>query len=419
MSQQSSANSGGGAIASRRSRSRRSARGFTLVELLMATTAGLVVSAAAFLLAKNAAAVFQEEARITAAQLSASLGLQRIAGDLSRAGFLTTPNIQKDNKICNEAATWPLAVSGLKAVRIDKDGSVLAHGGDLAQSVSNGFSPDSITISSSFESAEAFPIRSIQSGGGLKTVYLQTASHPMSLFCKGKTPLLCAPELTELFKKDRLFRIETGQGIQIFGVIGSLSVLGNDVMVQLQPAPVVPTDAQNPNGYPRDCLGCKASVVSVVRYELQSLAGDPQYGALVAPVAASATGDNGRTELVRVELDKDENIMAGSLELVAEFAVDLKFGISTVDLATSVITDLPIAVPANANIYTTPPERIRSVHVRFSTRARVPDRDTDILGGPDGRRHRFQIPVFGKLAYARMRTLYTEVALQSLARTTW
>ena len=70
-------------------------------------------------------------------------------------------------------------------------------------------------------------------------------------------------------------------------------------------------------------------------------------------------------------------------------------------------------------MYTTPAERIRSVHVRFATRSRVPDREVGIAAGPDGRRPRFQIPIAGKVTFARMRTLYTEVGLQNMVRITW
>lgn len=394
-------------------------RGFTLVELLMATTAGLIVSAAAFLLAKNAASVFQEETRITGAQLSASLGLQRLATDLSRAGFLTSARPAADPFVCQEVATWPLLLTNLRAVKIEEGGSVTANPAALAQSVANGFNPDRIEIASSLGSAELFPVRTIQDGSTGKVIHLQTDSYPIARTCQGKTIVDCQPTLERIFKPDRLLRLLTTSGHQIYGLISSLDVQPTSVRVELQGTPIVPPVAVNPKGYPGDCRGCFANVISVVRYELQSLQGHPQYGALVAPLAQSATGDGGRTELVRVELDREGNALPNSLELVAEFAVDLKFGISSVDPATSAVTDVPLTLPANPLVYTTPPERIRSVHVRLSTRARAPDREVDLPPGMDGRKHRFALPLLGKLKYARMRTLYTEVALQNLARATW
>jgi hypothetical protein len=191
------------------------------------------------------------------------------------------------------------------------------------------------------------------------------------------------------------------------------------IKVWLQPTPTVPTVAVNAKGYEGDCNYCLVNTISVVRYELMSMAGDARYGPLVAPAAAAATGDDLRTELVRTELDRNGEPALDTRELVSEFTVDLKFGISTIDAATTAVTDLPIALPVNPAVYTTPPERIRSVHVRLSTRARAPDRDTDMTVGPDGRRQRFGLTIFGKKSFARMRTLYTEVALQNLVRATW
>jgi type II secretory pathway pseudopilin PulG len=394
------------------------ARGFTLVELLFATTAGLIVSAAAFLLARNASAVFQEETRITAAQLSATLGLQRLATDIGRAGFLSTPNIATDPFVCNESGTWPALISGLRAVRLEAQGSVAAHPDDLKQSISNNLYPDRITVAGSFDSAEIFPVRTIEVGGGGKIVHLETLNLPIARTCKGKQLAVCEPDLQRVFKSGRILRILTPSGRQIFGLIDHLEV-SDKIKVWLQPTPTVPTVAVNPRGYEGDCNFCLANVISVVRYELQSMAADPSYAALVAPVAGDPTGDAGRTELVRSELDKDGNPVIGSTELVAEYAVDLKFGISTVDQLTTAVTDFPIQYPENPAVYATLPERIRSVHVRFSTRARAPDRDVDLPVGPDGRKHRFMIKIGNTAAYARMRTLYTEIALQNLVRATW
>src|SRR5262245_38902123 len=103
-------------------------RGFTLVELLVAMSAGLMVSMAAFLLAKNATAFFQHEARISAAQLSATLGMNRLTGDIQRAAFLGTPNIRNPNaqngrKFCGDLAAAPQGLKTLAGLRVEKGGS--------------------------------------------------------------------------------------------------------------------------------------------------------------------------------------------------------------------------------------------------------------------------------------------------------
>ena len=86
---------------------RRAPRGFTLVELLVAITAGLFVAVAAFALAKQGSRFFQQEARVANAQFAATLGFDRLRADIARAGFLTTANVQRDPFHCGTTAGWP------------------------------------------------------------------------------------------------------------------------------------------------------------------------------------------------------------------------------------------------------------------------------------------------------------------------
>ena len=76
----------------------------------------------------------------------------------------------------------------------------------------------------------------------------------------------------------------------------------------------------------------QANVVNIIRYEIRNLkaAALPQYAPLFA-ASATAPGDTSRLELVRVEVDVNGNEMADTLELVAEYAVDLRFGLTVVN----------------------------------------------------------------------------------------
>jgi hypothetical protein len=164
------------------------------------------------------------------------------------------------------------------------------------------------------------------------------------------------------------------------------------------------------------------SVVSLVKYDIRSLVTAPfQYSVLVStsPGQAAATGDAGRTELVRTELDATGAEITSpnnSMELVAEYAVDLHFGISEASLITGdnytpTVTDWPFFDSHVYSVTANTPQRVRSVTVRLSTRTRAPDRDTDIAPGPDGRRLRFLVSSTLQPAYARVRTNYATVAL--------
>jgi hypothetical protein len=175
-----------------------------------------------------------------------------------------------------------------------------------------------------------------------------------------------------------------------------------------------------------------ANVVNTIRYEIRDMkALDlPEYRPLYA-ASATAPGDEKRYELVRVELDSAGNEMAGTLEIVAEYAVDLRFGltVATTTGIDPVITEFPIG---DSKVYdysfdvatktTTPgPERIRSVRARFTTRSREADRATAIAppsGAPPGTLFRYAMGGDGG-SYARARSLTADIQLPNHTSIAW
>src|SRR5262245_59645024 len=135
-------------------------RGFTLVELVVAMSAGVLVATAALLLAKNASNFFQHEARVSAAQLAASLGMTRLTADLQRAAYLSTRNNLNDPRLCADGVALPYRMQRLAVVRITVRGSALARPADLAQGETpeNDLHPDSIIIGGSLATAEMFAV---------------------------------------------------------------------------------------------------------------------------------------------------------------------------------------------------------------------------------------------------------------------
>ena len=140
----------------------------------------------------------------------------------------------------------------------------------------------------------------------------------------------------------------------------------------------------------------------------------------VSAQQAAVTGDLGRTELVRTELAADGTQIASTMELVAEYAVDMRFGITVANLIQANNYNATVNTYAfgDANVYvqtaagpTGNPQRVRAVQVRLATRTRAPDRDTDLTPGPDGRRSRFLVDPSLSPQYARVRTNYANVAL--------
>lgn len=413
-------------------------RGFTLVELLIAMAAGLVVATAALMLARNASRFFQHEARFSAAHLGAMLGMNRLTSDLQRAGFLASPNVKTDSRVCGDKA-WPEGMKRLAGITIRKNGSYAAHTADLAQSEANGIRPDSVIIGGAFGTNELFDVQAFKDNGGMGwTVTLQEDS-----FAMGRTLERAAeggPDFAAIFRAGRLLRIGTEHNSKpfVYGVIFGIQQLGpRKIDVRLEPIPSLPDRVVHKCGISNgSASNSYANPVSRVLYEIRSLKGHPQYGPLVASISPEVTGDDGRTELVRVELDADNNEIPETLELIAEYAVDFKFGVSTSVLDGAGQPVVQRYAIEDATVYTIAedifdnggyPEIIRSVQVRLSTRTRAPDRDVGLeyLAGGQPRRLRFLIPgvvpgvgVLGDPipagappVFARMRTLHAEVAL--------
>lgn len=400
-------------------------RAFTLVEILVAMSAGVLVSIAALLLARNATRFFQHEARISAAQLAVTLGMNRLTADLQRASFLAAPTHYQglDSKLCQEAGPVPAAIRNWTGIAIRARGSHLDHGADLAQGASsdNNLFPDSVILGGSFATTERFTladasptqvtIQNDEAIGRLRTTATRS----------GRT---LVDALTPIFVSGRFLRVLNYDGVSTYGIIRGFAVNG----VAPNEKVTVSLDASSPlvvrglNGG-KTCgisglgTGLRASVIYNIKYDIRSLRGDPNYGRLVAfdPASVAVSGEDTRTELVRVELDENGVERAATRELVAELAVDLKFGVSKVTQGSG-ITPLMTTFPFESPEVSTTPELIRAVQVRLSTRTRVPDREQALapLGGASP--YHFAVkPAPLTPRYARMRTLNATVALPNQA----
>lgn len=415
--------------------SRAGERGFTLVEVLVAVTAGLMVSAAAFILARNATQFFQNEARISSAQLSAMMGIERLLSDLDRAAYLSTPNILNQNQIpktCIGPGTPPKGLENLSALFIEEGGSINGTN-PLPQSVANDMNPDRITIGGSFDNNDVFPVNLIQIGAsGGYTIFLSKYSHSMT------RAQAAGQKISNIFKTGRFIRLVDPQGIFEYYA----EITGTDeqqLSVSTAPSPYMPQSADSGCGLGNSFhVGFVANPVTRIRYDIRSLKNNAAYNAIVKPVNPEVTGDNQRSELVRVELQANGDEIADTIELVSEYTVDLKFGLTAFTANTAAPTSLTTGacqsalggtqyacpIPMPADVYTqlsgplgngASPELIRSVQVRLVTRSRAPDRETDLGTGPDGRKYRFRIdlPGFPAPKFTRLRTVYAEKYLRN------
>jgi prepilin-type N-terminal cleavage/methylation domain-containing protein len=402
-------------------------RGFTLVELLTAMSAGVLVAMAALILARNATRFFQHEARISAAQLAVTLGMNRLTADIQRASFLASPshNPPTGTDPCQGAAPLPPAIRSWTSIAIQARGSEVDHPAALAQGATpeNDLHPDSIIIGGSLATTERFSIDEIDRAFTTVTLRI-TGDEAMGRLREAAEnsgePLDAV--LQSIFKPGRFLRVvDDSNGIPMYGIIDNLSPVDPadpSATVRLKAAFPLPGRNQVAG---RTCgvLGVgggqyTASVVYRVKYDIRSLQGDRTYEKIVGfdKAIARVSGEDTRTELVRVELDENGDERPTSLELIAELAVDLKFGITmSTPGPNPTLTTFPFDAP---QVQTTPAEQIRAVQVRLATRTRVPDREIALSAG--GQPYRFAVkPAPLTPRFARIRSLHTTVALPNQA----
>jgi hypothetical protein len=390
---------------------RRRSRGFTLVELMVALSGGLFLSVIVFTLARDTSRFYQRESRVANATLGGIVGFERLKRDIARAGYLATPNVKMDPSVCAKVdAAWPLQLRRLAGVRINADGSPVGSNVDI---VANGRSPDEIVLAGSYAATDEFPVE----GTSSQLVIQDAASGAMARL--GYLGLTDVNEQTNLlstvFGARRAIRfLDKATGRAYFSSVGNVQG-GASPRITLA-TPLLGSTSACP--LPGQISGT-ISVINFVRYRIEELASDA--ASPFAPLFAASRGDAGtplgettRTELVRQELDVDGEPIVDTLELVAEYAVDLDFEVGAI--VTGAVQQLDSTTwssifPANPNEVGLP-QRVRTVRARLSVRSREADRETAIAGGF----YRFRL---GSNQFARVRTFQADIALPNQLGVDW
>ncbi len=413
------------------SRSRRRRSGFTLVELMVAITGGLIVSIVVFELARDASRFYQSETRVADATLASVVGFQRLQNDIARAAFMASPNVRRDPKVCGDPvgdASWPTELQHMAGIRISSSASNTTL-------QANGLAPDAITLAGSFSSVEEFPIWGVTESGGTYIVALQTKIGPLARMGYDAAAQAAQTDmLSSVFGAGRALRIVDRSGKAQYGTITSVNASPAQVVLSSKPALKLRTGSSTICGIRANETGY-VNVVNFVKYEVKSLKGNAEYAPLYSD-AGAAPWDADRTELVRSELDTSGQEIANTEEVVAEYAVDLKFGLTVVTGQILNQTDptLTTLLPGDtSNILkyagdsvgiTSPlygPERIRAVRVRLSVRSRQADRSANVTAGSSVAPGLYRIGLGANAAapFARVRTMQADVSLPNQMGALW
>ena len=412
--------------------SREGERGFTLLELLVASVAGLFVVFAAFLLSRGATRVFATEGRLATSQGNLRLGVDRLRSDIERAGFMSTANYRQDPNVV------PVGSMGFTA-RIQSlfyvQGTAATAAIDAPQSSAQGLYPDRLTIQGNFGTTDSYQVAAIEpsAGGGGVDITLQVAvGSTARLLSTGETGGSPASVMQATFAAGRLLRLRNDLGCSQYLLIQTATIAaGGRPVITTTAAPGV---AQRTALSDKRCglqgigLGYEVNPVHTIEYGVYSLSSNALFKWAYSD---ASVGEANKYDLVRRELDQNGLPIAGTEEIISEYAVDLGFAF-TVDTSvaqSATVQTPPAIVPfdfgdANNATYggdtvtggsAMRPQRIRSVRYRLAVRTRDYDRSVSIDDGGIGLL-RYQL---GVGQFSRARTVMGEVSLINQQGVRW
>jgi prepilin-type N-terminal cleavage/methylation domain-containing protein len=474
-------------------------RAFTLVEVMIAMVAGLIVALAVIGLSREASNTFHEETRIAAAEMQLRTAIDRLRADVARASYMSTGNIFIDPNILTvpgtttnvnqavystaqayKASTTNMSLYSLAGVRLYEGGSNDAVNMPL-EAINYGAAPagpDSIQLAGNMTSVEILTIgaaagsghAAVVNGGGCGTqrIYLDVQSTPALWRLVGMSPTgtlaTYSSQLLNAFEPINPANNTANAGVGAAFIVR----IEDNTSHKIQYAATCPAGAASWDAgtvQPYVDLDTKSHItltgvnpsatinpVQIVSWKLMPSMINP-----LAPGTADAT----KYDLVRQYIDA-YGATAGNPEVVAEYAVDLKFaftydtlsnitgnynGLSSSTLVTNTfehgsnsVTNATIAgdVSTSTSGVSVPsgpfPERIRAVRIRLVTRSALQDRTEPLAvsavepGAPADYLYRYCLASSAAacnptattpptlVPLARTRTLISEVALPNQAR---
>jgi len=424
-------------------------RAFTLVELMVALTGGLIFSVFVFMLTRDVSRFFRNESGLADATTAVLTGYQRLRADVQRAGFLASPNLVKDLGRC------PTRLSPTTAVTTTSiDGGYWADHAlmrDMALARVNaaattstwltavGLAPDELILWGNYTTADQYPARSVNATDS--KIFLDPQSDELARagYATTLSPSDAKAVLGTIFPAGRILRlVSANTGEEQYTVVADVkadAATTPEVQV-LNTIPLV-LKAGNPTCGLRG-LGADVLVnpVNIIRYRLSTLSGNAAYAALYSGTGGTAGADAAwpRFDLLREEISPSSAITTPlSQELVAEFAVDFRVGVQGLDAATNTLVSgsttsdanylrfvgqSTVAPAANVN---NGPHLIRGLSPRLAVRSRVPDRQANVASGAG----LYRVPLTtgsggtGASDYARVRTLQSFIATRNTRNRVW
>jgi|GEM_PF-1568247 len=384
--------------------SARRRAGYSLVELMIALTAGAMVISSTYFIGAASSRHFQEQQRVGQTQTAVRLAMDMVQRDLARAGYLGTASSLVDQRCLAPAFE-------LQAVEFQND----VDNAMIPNAALNGVSADRVTLVGSYASNDAFLATGLNAAGD--ALFLQT-SWQMFRRNFGIPPIdaTATGGFASMFTPGRVLRIRTQAG----NVFYTMITAANPGAASVSFAPALGVGGLCIGG-----LGDGATVSVLSRIEYRVDDGTGFASASINP-ASSDVIEGRRSYLLRREVTFAGVAIANSERVVLENVVDfnLEFVVDqepnrTLPANLQRLTGM-LAAPLFGSIAAgaagAAPQRARSAIVSIS--GRTADQDPSfpyVLRGAGQPLTRFKVTV--NAAYpgaARVRSLTSEVQLSNL-----
>jgi len=409
-------------------------RGFTLVELMVALTGGLIFSIFVFMMTRDVSRFFRQEAGLSDATSALLTGYQRLRSDVQRAGFLSSPNFIKDLGRCPPRTP----ITGAPGL-----GNVTGGGWDTYDLIrktalarlstptpstwqsARGLSPDELVLYGNYTSPDQYPVRSYNAG----ILYLNPDSE--ELIRAGYAAGAEATTLARIFPAGTMVRVlSANTGEEQYSVVLSTNATSGPIVTLVSNMTLAAKGAGSNCGIRGIGADLLVNPVNIIRYRLGSLSADAAYAALYAGSGGTAGAEANwtRHDLIREELSPSSAVATPiAQELVAEFAVDFRVGAQVVTNTTTLATDfypeghatlpeyLGDSTVPQANQSDRGPHFVRALRPRLAVRTRAPDRQANVQSGSG----LYRVPLGTSSDYARVRTLQSLIMTRNSRNKIW
>lgn len=373
--------------------------GFTLVELMVAVTAGAIVVSSVFVVGAGSSRYFQDQHRVAQTQTALRAAMDQLRRDVARAGFMGTPNSAREFN-CLTPSRHVQAIEFLD----NQDTATIPNAAE------NGVSADRLRLTGNYATADSYLAVGLNAAGNQITLQ-QTWQGFRRSFVNVTTAAFDANAFTDAFRVDRYLHIRTQQERHFFVRITGTTPATATVSF----TPALPVGG--------DCVvgladGAIVAPLMRIEYFIGSL------GGLLDPETEQVTGRP--TQLIRREVafDAAATPVANSERIVLEYAVDfnLEFVVDstlvvgaapTLSRLTGLEADLlfnDVNVDAAAA-----PHRIRNVIANLTARTAEQDRRYAFVAPQAGAPlSRFRADITRPGA-ARVRTQRAEIFVTNIA----